>query len=348
MIHKIVSNKINNIITLLKMNESELFLKYKSSYKSAFLDLYIHTFYLFCAFYLIYFFRNSWLSIFTIPLMGLLNIKTYLIFHDCGHHSYTPNKILNYIIGIITGIIINTPFNQSFSHDIHHMTNGNMNNNYNYRHNATILHSLKQYKNFSFPIQQLYKLLRHPYIFFSVVPIIYFNILLRFNGFIKKKLIIQNINTFIIIEQIINNLGIFILYWLTYKNYILYHYILSSIITSIIGIIIFHNQHTFNPPYVVNNETWNKKDSGLKGSSFIQMPYLLKYFTEYHHVHHMNAKIPNYNLQKYHEEVISKSNMFDNIVKLSLIDCYNNLWLVLYDEDNNKYITFEEADKKIL
>ena len=35
-----------------KINESELFRKYKSTYKSAFLDLSLHTFLLSCAFYL--------------------------------------------------------------------------------------------------------------------------------------------------------------------------------------------------------------------------------------------------------------------------------------------------------
>jgi hypothetical protein len=53
----------------------------------------------------------------------------------------------------------------------------------------------------------------------------------------------------------------------------------------------------------------------------------------------MNAKIPGYNLEKYHNEVISKSNILDNIVKLSMADCYNNLWFALYDEDKNKFIT---------
>jgi len=117
-----------------------------------------------------------------------------------------------------------------------------------------------------------------------------------------------------------------------------------------LGVVLFHCQHTYNPPYIVNNETWNVKDSGINGSSFIQIPYWLKYFTgnvEYHHIYHINAKIPSYNLQKYHKEVISKSNMFDNVVKLSMTDCYNNLWLVLYDEDKNRYITFAEADEEI-
>jgi 1-acyl-sn-glycerol-3-phosphate acyltransferase len=110
---------------------------------------------------------------------------------------------------------------------------------------------------------------------------------------------------------------------------------------------LFHNQHTFNPPYIVNNKNWNMKNSGLLGSSFIQIPYLLKYFSggiEYHHIHHINAKIPGYNLQKYHEEVISKSNLFDNVVKLSMSDCYNNLKLRLYSEKNNKYIRLDEVE----
>ena len=118
--------KTNSDTTPNKINESELFSKYKSCYKSAFLDLSIHTFYISCALYLMWFFRNSWLSVFTILFVGLLNIKTFIIFHDCGHQSYTPNKTVNYMIGIITGIITNTPFSWNFNHNTHHLTNGNI------------------------------------------------------------------------------------------------------------------------------------------------------------------------------------------------------------------------------
>lgn len=116
----------NCSLPLNKINESELFTKYKSYYKSAFFDLSIHTFHVSYAFFLMWFFKNSWLSVFTIPLLGLLNVKTFIIFHDCRHQSYTPNKTLNYIIGIITGIITITPFSWNFNHNTHHLTNGNI------------------------------------------------------------------------------------------------------------------------------------------------------------------------------------------------------------------------------
>jgi omega-6 fatty acid desaturase (delta-12 desaturase) len=101
---------------------------------------------------------------------------------------------------------------------------------------------------------------------------------------------------------------------------------------------------------MVSNEEWTQRNSGLHGSSLIMIPDCLKYFffgIEYHHIHHINAKIPGYNLQKYHDEVVQNSDMFDGIVKLSIGDCYNNLWLAMYDEDDKRFLTIEEADKKM-
>ncbi len=91
--------------TVKTINETELFRKYKSSYTSTFLDFSVHAFLLSSSFYSLWYFRNSWLSVLIVPLLGLLNVKTFIIFHDCGHDSYTPNRTLNYIIGTITGVL---------------------------------------------------------------------------------------------------------------------------------------------------------------------------------------------------------------------------------------------------
>lgn len=154
----------------------------------------------------------------------------------------------------------------------------------------------------------------------------------------------------ITMNHVINNIGCSLLLYMAYRHNILIHFFFSSYISFIIGFLLFFNQHTFNPAYAVGNEEWTQKNSGLEGSSFIQIPSILKYFTmgiEYHHIHHMNAKIPGYNIQKYHEEVISKSNMFDNIVILNMRDCFTNLWLMLYDNENKKYITIQDAEQII-
>ena len=46
-------------------------------------------------------------------------------------------------------------------------------------------------------------------------------------------------------------------------------------------------------------------ENGLRGSSFLIIPEALKFFTaaiEYHHVHHLNTRVPLYRLRQCHEE----------------------------------------------
>ena len=336
-----------------KINESELFTKYKSSYKSAFLDLSLYTFLFSSSFYLLWLFRSTWLNVLTIPFMALMNTKTFIMFHDCGHGSYTPNKTLNYIIGSLLGVFVFTPFCWNYHHYNHHLTNGNINNNLNHKYNETILHSLIEYKKMNRIMRFIYKIVRMPCVYYMFIQIVYFGIIQRMEVLVhkinKRHPFSQSMQK-ILFDTTFSNISLLLFIYYLLKFEMLGIYLISTYFFAVIAMTTFHNQHTFNPPYVVNNEDWNTKNSGLLGSSFIQIPKYLKYFfsgIEYHHIHHINSKIPGYNLQKYHEDVVSKSSVFDNIVKLSMIDCYNNLSLVLYDETKNKYITCNEADEEI-
>jgi omega-6 fatty acid desaturase (delta-12 desaturase) len=336
-----------------KVNESELFMKYKSSYKSAFLDLSLHTFLFSSSLYLLWLFRNSWLNIFTIPLLGLILHRNYVVFHDCGHDSYTPNKTLNYILSSYYGITTFSSPNWILDHHTHHLTNGNIENKYKFKFNELLYYNVNQYKKFTHFQKNIFTFFHTPIVFFSFFPILYFFVIQRIIYFIKKIKYKEKISaslSIIFINHFLNNIGSFYLLRVMYTNNLLIHYLVSSYIGFLINFLLFFNQHTFNPCYVVGNKEWTQRNSGLLGSSFIKIPKYLKYFTmgiEYHHIHHTNAKIPGYNLKYYHNEVISKSNIFDNIVTLSMTDCYNNLWLVLYDEDKNKYVTLKEVNEEI-
>ena len=335
------------------INETELFMKYKSSYTSAFIDFSVHAFIMCSSFYSLWYFRNSWLSGFTIPLVSFMNGRTFVVFHDCGHNSYTPNKTLNYILGNILGVCVFTPFCWNWHHGNHHLTSGNTTNNLNHKYNETIYHNLQQYKQWNWLKKTMYKTMRHPIVFFTLVPVLYLGIkqrtdVLRYK--LSKKHPFTQSTIQIVFETVFSNAFIACFCFCLVKYEIYLHYCVCMFVFSFLLLFAFHNQHTYNPSYVITNGKWTKRDSGLLGSSYLLYPNWFKYFImgiEYHHIHHMNAKIPGYNLQDYHDEVVSKSNMFDNVVKLSMTDCYNNLWLVLYDEDKKRYITFAEADEEI-
>ena len=324
--------------------------QFKPSYYEAFTNLINHVTVYTSSLFATWYFKESYISFLTIPMLGLMSMRSFIIFHDCGHNSYFPNKKLNYLLGSLLGMFVFTPYCWSYSHSNHHLTSGDKENKLNHEYNESVTTTLKQYKLFT-PFQKyLFNVGRSPYIFFLVAPIIKFFIIHRIEILLNKynnHPYKQNIYV-ILFDIIVNNIGLYILLCNVNQYNILYHYLCSIIIGSSLGFMLFHNQHTFNTPYVVTHKEWNKKQSGLDGSSFIRVPWYLKYFTlgiEYHHIHHMNASVPGYKIQKLHEE-LSKTNELDDINCLTMAKCYRNLWLVLYDECNNKYITLDECNYK--
>lgn len=155
----------------------------------------------------------------------------------------------------------------------------------------------------------------------------------------------------LIMNDIVSN---FLLYrWLliVHSYGILNHYFASCVVYGLLTIMAFHNQHTFNTPFVERDGKWTYKESAIHGSSIIVVPWYLEYFTsniQYHHLHHLNSKIPSYHLRNYHNDVMIQSDEFDNVVILTIKQCFENLKLVLYSEKQRKYLTFPEAEKEIL
>ncbi|NDA89593.1 MAG: hypothetical protein EBY20_01570 [Alphaproteobacteria bacterium] len=328
---------------------STIYKKHSSSYWSAAADFLFHCFCFGSSMYGVYCFRESILSIITVPLLTLMLLRTFLIFHDCGHNSYTPNRNLNFIIGSACGSFLMTPFSWNSKHFMHHLSNGNIENPFKYQWSETIDYTVDQYNKLHPGYKMLYRIYRGPLIFFTVVPF--------FNFFILNRLTILLSNGYnyasreTCIDWVINNTCLAIQQYIYYKYSIFIHYNIAFYFTCVIGFILFHNQHTFNPAYIKNNSEWTLRESGLEGSSFIMIPRWLKYFTmgiEYHHIHHCMTRIPGYNLQECNDYIAKNTRMLENVVVLSMKDVFNNLFLTLYDESSGKFVSFSYSEKKNL
>lgn len=264
------------------------------------------------------------------PFLYLMLYRCFVLYHDLGHLNWFPNELLNIIFGHIFGCVTLASPIWHYSHAMHHRVNGNLTNKLKWKWSDTILYTVEQYQTLPKTEQLLYRFFRDPLVFFTIFPPIYFMILHRFKGIKSNTL-----------HWFIHNM--LVICWLYFINWfgILPEYLLTVISGYITGFIFFHNQHTFNPGYPCNNEKWTLYDSGAFGSSFIQIPRFLKYFTvgiEYHNIHHFIAKIPGYNLQRCYEE----NKEFHNAYKLSLVDCLYNLRLTLFDNINKRFISFNE------
>jgi omega-6 fatty acid desaturase (delta-12 desaturase) len=271
-----------------------------------------------------------------------LQVRTFIIFHDCGHQSYTPSSSLHQLLGTILGIFIATPFSWTIRHDTHHATNGCIDNLYEWRYNEHIYYTVQEYR--SFPVWKRWAiyLLLTPELFYLWLPFVNFMILERFSVLkcITRHTRQQKQIYLLISEQLIHNIGLAFYWYILYQYGIFYHWCISLWISSNIGVFLFHNQHTFNKPYVVTKNKWTLQHSGLEGSSFIQIPWFLKYFTggiEYHHIHHLYSRIPGYHLENYHNQ-----HPINGIIKLTLWECFCQLWLCLYDTEQDRYVSFTD------
>lgn len=70
---------------------------------------------------------SYWLTLpITIIAAGFL-VRTFIIFHDCGHQSFFKSRRANDLLGNITGILTHFPYQQwKNEHAIHHATSSNL------------------------------------------------------------------------------------------------------------------------------------------------------------------------------------------------------------------------------
>jgi omega-6 fatty acid desaturase (delta-12 desaturase) len=118
----------------------------------------------------------------------------------------------------------------------------------------------------------------------------------------------------------------------------------GALLAGSVGIWLFYVQHQFEDAYWQSRARWSYVDAALHGSSYLRLPTLMQFFTGnigLHHVHHLNARIPNYNLQRAHDE----NAIFHDVPTLSLWDGLRAVRLKLWDENSNRLLTFAQARK---
>jgi omega-6 fatty acid desaturase (delta-12 desaturase) len=110
---------------------------------------------------------------------------------------------------------------------------------------------------------------------------------------------------------------------------------------SSIGVWLFYVQHQYEDCYWHWHTEWDYYDAALQGSSHLVLPKPLQWLTAsigLHHVHHLNAMIPNYRLQ----ECMESSEELQKAVKIRMSETFRLMGLALVDDKKRKMITFRE------
>ncbi len=279
---------------------------------------------------------HPWLVLaLAIPTSGFL-LRTFIVFHDCTHGSFVPSRRGNVWIGRITGLLVFQPFaNWRHNHAVHHGTSGDLD-----RRGQGDVETLTaaEYAARSWKGRLAYRLFRSPGILFVVGPIWSLMIGPRFwNKNMRPRQIhsvwLTNVAFFIVVGLTV---------WATSPVDWLLVQMPAAMLAGIAGVFLFYVQHQFEDAYWETGEGWSYADAALKGSSYLKLPKLFQFFSGnigLHHVHHLSAKIPNYNLQRAHDE----SPIFADVPVLTFGAAVGTLRLKLIDPAGGRLLTFREA-----
>jgi omega-6 fatty acid desaturase (delta-12 desaturase) len=270
-----------------------------------------------------------------IPAAGFL-LRTYILFHDCTHGSLLPTKRANAWLGRALGLLVYSPFHAwRHNHAVHHATAGDLD-----RRGIGDVPTLTvaEYRALPWHKRLGYRAFRHPLVMFGLGPI--------WALVIQPRLISRSARPRMRRSVMGTNAALVVvvaaLCWLIgWREYLLLVWP-AAWLAGAAGVWLFYVQHQFEDTYWRDTEAWSFDDAALRGSSYLKLPKVLQFFTGnigLHHVHHLNASIPNYNLQRAHDE----NPVFHRVPKLSLWDGIRATRLKLWDEDRGRLVTFAEA-----
>jgi omega-6 fatty acid desaturase (delta-12 desaturase) len=269
-----------------------------------------------------------------IPAAGFL-LRTFIVFHDCAHGSFVRSKRANATLGATLGVLVYTPFAWwRTKHAIHHATTGDLD-----RRGIGDIQTLTvdEYRARPWWGRLGYRLFRNPFVMFGLGP---FWVMLVGPRVVTPgmhpRLRRSVLGTDLALAVVIGSLC-----WLVgWKEFLLVQ-APPLLLTGAIGIWLFYVQHQFEDAYWEGRESWSFQEAALQGSSYLELPRVLRFFTGnigLHHVHHLSAHIPNYNLQAAHD-----AGELGPVPTLSLRDAVGAVRLKLWDAEQRRLVTFREA-----
>ena len=263
-------------------------------------------------------------------------VRSFIVFHDCSHGSFFESRRANQWLGRGIGLLLYSPFVRwRHDHAVHHASSGDLE-----RRGTGDVHTLTIAEFEALPRKGKlgYRFVRNPLVMFGLGPIVAMIIGPR----IVAKGARPRMRRSVLATDLALLAIVGLLCWLIgWRDYLLVLG-LPALLAGSLGIWLFYVQHQFEDAYWNSGDDWSFAESALRGSSYLRLGPVLRFCTGnigYHHVHHLNAMIPNYNLRRAHEHTPD----LHDVPTLSLLDGLRATRLKLWDEQSRRLVGFREA-----
>jgi len=265
-------------------------------------------------------------------LSGLLMVRMFIIYHDHQHHSILAHSPTAKWIMTIFGYFILAPTSiWKRSHDHHHNHNSKL---FSASIGSYPIATRKKFESMSRRQKFEYLAIRHP----VTIALGYFSMFIF--GMCIASFVSNPRKHYDSLIALILHIAVSILLFVFFGWQIWFClFFLPFILAFGMGAYLFYAQHNFPSVSFTENNDWAYETAALESSSYMVMNPVMAWLTGnigYHHIHHLNSKIPFYRLP----EVMAKFKELQGCKRTSLkvrevIAC---LRLKIWDQEKHRMV----------
>jgi len=280
-------------------------------------------------------------------LGGLLMVRTFVLYHDFMHGAILRKSRIGKLIYHLYGLIsLTPPRSWRHSHNFHHANVGKPIPVKEGRVSlltsdigAVPLMTTDMWRQTSFWQKFRYRLSRHPItILFAYVTVFLFSICLL--------PLLTNPRKFWdgAVSLLVHGVIIAVLWLFAGIQVVLFAFILPFTFAAALGAYLFFAQHNFRNMKIMPTEKWSHFRAALESSSFLKLGPVMNWFSAnigYHHVHHLNSKIPFYRLPEAMEAIPELQHAtVTTLWPSDVIDCFQ---LSLWETKSHRLVSYRDA-----
>jgi omega-6 fatty acid desaturase (delta-12 desaturase) len=276
---------------------------------------------------------SAWLAIGLGLVATPFLVRMYSFFHDLTHNSMFESRAANSRLGHLLGFLLFTPYRWwQRQHSLHHAHTGNLD-----KRGPGEIHTMTvaEYESASRARRIGYRAYRNPFLMLFVGPSLVFLFERRFPQ--------RGMSRRILLSVVATNLALagWAIGWSALVGWQTYLLIQGTTLVAggAVAAWMLYVQHQHEDTYYQAGGQWQFELAALQGSSYLKLPRALAWAVgnaNYHHVHHLSAKIPNYRLRAAH----GGHPMFARTPVVTLRSSIDALRLKLWDEERASLVRF--------
>jgi omega-6 fatty acid desaturase (delta-12 desaturase) len=276
---------------------------------------------------------GAWAAIALGLVATVLLVRMYSLFHDLTHNALFASRAANSRWGTLLGFLLFTPYRWwQRQHALHHANTGNLDGR---GPGEIYTMTVAEYARASRLRRLGYRLYRNPLLLTLVGPSLVFLFERRFpQRGMTRSILLGVLATNLALAGWVAGWGLLV-GWGTFA--------LLQGTTLVAGGAIaawmLYIQHQYEDTYYMAGGDWQFELAALQGSSYLRLPRALAWAVgnaNFHHVHHLSAKIPNYNLRVAHAE----QPLFAHTPVVTIRSSIAAFRLKLWDEEAGSLVRF--------